>query len=276
MTEFAFRAIELLSQDQTHWIITIALILMFSAFEFARPKTKPARSFKRLGVIIVIAIIANLGAFAFKSFTYVGIVSFLLQFQIFSISKLPIPTPILFVGCILLLDLLVYAIHLMSHKITLLWKLHAIHHADEHVDAKTGLLQHPFETIFGLLCVLAFSIILGVPVIAVILYASIGTLHNVFSHSNIELPSHIERWVRLLIVTPDMHRVHHSIEMREGNSNFGQVFPFWDRIFGTYIATPSRGDQNIIVGLPEKEKPKSFSTIGLLLMPFKGLFKHRA
>lgn len=269
MNEFVLRAIELLSKDQTHWIITIVLILLFSLFEYLRPKTKPLRSTQRLVVIVGIALIANLGVWLFKNATYTGLVTFLLQFQIASISKLPIPTALLFVLCILLLDLLVYVIHLLSHKITLLWKLHAIHHADEHVDAKTGLLQHPLETILGLVLLLAFSIILGIPVIAVILYASIGTVHNVFSHTNIALPKSLDRFIRTVIVTPDMHRVHHSVEMREGNSNFGQVFSFWDRIFGTYIPVPAAGDEKIIVGLSAREKPKSFSFIELLAMPFK-------
>jgi len=275
LDELAHKTLYYLSLDQTHWLLTLGLILLFALFEHFFPRVKNTTKLSRILVLFVVAILANGLVWLFKTALYFDIVSLLLKLQIFSVSKLEIPTTFVFILCILMLDLLVYVVHFLSHKITFLWKLHAIHHADEHIDAKTSVLQHPLETLVGSLCVLSFSVILGIPVIAVILYVGIGTVHNVFSHANVALPTILERLLRLLIVTPDMHRTHHSIEYKEGNSNFGQVFSFWDRIFGTYVAHPATGEEKLIVGLVASEKPTSFTVSGLLLHPFRNLYKKK-
>ncbi|WP_424982798.1 sterol desaturase family protein [Maritalea sp. S77] len=272
MSEFGQQILYYLSLDQTHWILIIALILFFLPLERFFPKVTRNVALSRLFAVLSLAVCTQLTIWLFKTYFYVDLITLFLNLQIYSISRAEIPTAAIYLICFLVLDLTVYVYHVLSHKILPLWKLHSIHHADETVDASTGVLHHPFETIGSFLLTLAIAIAFGFPVLSLIIYAGVGTLHNMFAHANITLPSALDRVLRLVIVTPDMHRTHHSIDMREGNSNFGQVFSFWDRLFGTYIAVPKSGEANLIMGLPDSEKPKSFTLHGLLLHPFAGLF----
>ena len=264
-----------LSLDQTHWLLTVGLIVVFAALERFFPRIKAGSQKSRIAVIFSIGILAYATIWAFKNTVYIEVISFFLNFQIYSISKAPIPIIAVFIISILLIDFMVYAFHLLSHKVSILWKLHSIHHADEHVDAKTGVLHHPIETITSLLFILFFAVVLGIPLIALILYAGMATLHNIFSHANIRLPISIDRVLRLIMVTPDMHRTHHSIDSREGNSNFGQIFSVWDRLFGTYVDQPAVGEDNLVMGLEGSEKPIGFSLLNLLLHPFQGSSRNR-
>lgn len=276
MSEFGQQILYYLSLDQTHWLLIIVLILFLFPLERIFPKVTRNVALSRLLVVLGLAICTQATIWLIKTYFYVDLISLFLNLQIFSIAKTDMPTAAIYVICFLLLDLTVYIYHVLSHKILPLWKLHSIHHADETVDASTGVLHHPFETIGSFLLTLLVAIILGFPVLSLIVYAAFGTLHNMFAHANITLPTAIDRVLRLVVVTPDMHRTHHSIDMREGNSNFGQVFSFWDRLFGTYIATPQTGEANLVMGLPEREKPKSFTLHGLLLHPFANLFAQRS
>ena len=255
--------------------MTAGLLFFLMPFEKLFPRVPFHFSIARLVVVTAIAVCTFAIAWGFNHTLYMPLVKALLSIQIFSVSQLPVPTWALLAGCIFLIDLMLYVFHVLSHKITPLWKLHAIHHADEHVDVATGILRHPFETVASLIFVLFFSVILGVPVVAVILYAGIGTIHNMFAHANISLPEKLDMVLRQLIVTPDMHRTHHSIDPKEGNSNFGQMFPFWDRAFGTYVDHPKTGEELLEMGLSAAEKPKSFSLVGLLLHPFMALFSKK-
>ncbi|MCF4098993.1 sterol desaturase family protein [Maritalea mediterranea] len=275
LAEFGQQILYFISLDQTHWIATLALILFFFPLERLFPKVVRNTAFSRISVVLILAICANFTIWLIKNTVYFDIIRFYLNLQIYSISKAPIPTLLIYAICFLAIDLAVYIYHLLSHKITPLWKLHSIHHADETVDASTGILQHPFETVGSLLFVLLIVVAFGFPVLTLVVFTAAGTLHNMFSHANIALPVWVDRILRLVIVTPDMHRTHHSIDLREGNANFGQIFSFWDRMFGTYIDRPASGEADLIMGLPVAEKPKSFTVRGLLFHPFAGLVPGR-
>jgi len=266
---FAQEILYYISLDQTHWLLTLAIVLVIAPFERLIPRLKHKEPRSRGWVILGVAVSAYLLVWIFKSTAYVQAITLFLNFQLFSISKTAFPTAAIYAFSLLLIDLMMFSFHILSHRFSFLWRLHSIHHADEHVDAKTGVLHHPLESIASVLFVLFFCVILGVPVIALVLYAAVATLHNLFTHANIKLPSWFDHIIRWLIVTPDMHRTHHSVVYREGNSNFGQIFSFWDRIFGTYVKHPSSGEEHIVLGLSANEKPSAFTMKSLLLHPFR-------
>ncbi len=171
---------------------------------------------------------------------------------------------------VLLLDLIIYLQHLLFHATPLLWRLHMVHHADLDIDTTTGLRFHPIEIILSMAIKMATVAALGPPVVAVLLFEIILNGAAMFNHGNIRLPENIDRLLRLLLVTPDMHRVHHSVTIREANSNFGFNFPWWDRLFGTYRAQPVAGHQAMTIGLAQFRKPEELTLPRLLLLPFTG------
>ncbi len=173
-----------------------------------------------------------------------------------------------FVLSILLLDLAIYAQHVMLHKVPLLWRLHRLHHTDMDFDVTTALRFHPFEIILSIFVKLLFIVLLGAPVTAVIVFEIILNISSMFNHSNIQIPPGIDRLLRVFIVTPDMHRVHHSVEKIETNSNYGFYIPWWDYLFRTYRAQPHAGHTQMKIGLNEFRGNRVVSLPWLLLQPF--------
>src|SRR6266567_4830939 len=141
----------------------------------------------------------------------------------------------------LALDLVIYAQHVAFHKVPLLWRLHRMHHADLDIDVTTGVRFHPFEILISMLIKIAVVVLIGVPALAVIAFEVVLNATSMFNHSNATMPLWLDRIVRFLVVTPDMHRVHHSVLASETDSNFGFNLPWWDRMFGTYRAEPQAG-----------------------------------
>ncbi len=172
---------------------------------------------------------------------------------------------------ILVLDLFIYLQHVMVHAVPLLWRLHRVHHADLDFDVTTGARFHPLEILLSMLIKFAVIILLGPPVVGVILFEIILNATSMFNHSNVRLPAGLDRVLRWLLVTPDMHRVHHSIDAAETNSNFGFNLPWWDRMFGTYRAQPEQGHQAMSIGITTFRDARQCSQLpGMLMIPFKG------
>jgi sterol desaturase/sphingolipid hydroxylase (fatty acid hydroxylase superfamily) len=173
------------------------------------------------------------------------------------------------IAAFVLLDFAVWLEHVASHKIPLLWRIHRMHHADTGFDVTTGLRFHPLEIVLSMVWKAAVIVLLGPPVIAVLVFEIVLNGTAMFNHSNARLPLGLDRRLRLLLVTPDMHRVHHSTIRRETDSNYGFNFPFWDRIFRTYNDQPAKGHDGVDIGLEEwrGSEPASFSWS--LLLPFR-------
>jgi len=172
------------------------------------------------------------------------------------------------IASLLLLDLVIYAQHVVFHKAPLLWRLHRVHHSDTNIDVTTALRFHPFEIVLSMLLKIAVVILLGAPAVAVLLFEVILNATAMFNHSNVQLPAWLESWLRLIIVTPDMHRVHHSIHRDETDSNFGFNLPWWDRLFGTYRAQPRDGHTGMTIGLNIFRDRRSVGLHWLLWQPF--------
>ena len=167
------------------------------------------------------------------------------------------------------LDFAIWLQHLLSHIVPVLWRLHQVHHADRDIDVSTALRFHPLEILFSLLFKFAFIAVIGAPALAVFLFEVVLNGAAMFNHANIRLPKGIDRVLRLIVVTPDMHRVHHSVIRSECNSNYGFNLSIWDRLFGTYIAQPQDGHAGMTIGLTpyQSEKPSQF--LWSLLLPFR-------
>ena len=186
------------------------------------------------------------------------------------LNQTELPAAVETVAAVLALDLVIYLQHLMFHAVPLLWRLHMVHHADLDIDVTTALRFHPIEILISMGIKMAAVAVIGPSATAVVLFEAVLNATAMFNHANIHLPEGLDRFLRLLVVTPDMHRVHHSVTIRETNSNFGFNFPWWDRIFGTYRPQPAAGHQGMSIGLSQFRDQKKLGFLHLLALPFTG------
>ena len=169
---------------------------------------------------------------------------------------------------IIILDLVIYWQHVATHHIPLLWRLHRLHHSDPELNTTTAIRFHPLEIVFSILIKALAVIILGIPMSAVILFELILNVAPMFNHANIKIPTKVDRYLRYIIVTPDMHRIHHSSAINETNSNYGFFIPWWDRLFGSYTDQPQRGYQDMHIGLDHFRVSETLWLHRLLAQPF--------
>ena len=175
------------------------------------------------------------------------------------------------IASVIIMDAMIYLQHVMVHAIPVLWRLHRVHHADPDFDVTTGARFHPLEIILSMMIKFAVIILLGPPVAAVVIFEILLNVTAMFNHSNVRLDTTLDKYLRLLLVTPDMHRVHHSVEADESNSNFGFNLPWWDRLFGTYRAQPRAGHKDMTIGIYEINQLKQVTWLGgILMLPFIG------
>jgi sterol desaturase/sphingolipid hydroxylase (fatty acid hydroxylase superfamily) len=170
---------------------------------------------------------------------------------------------------LLLLDLAIYGQHVMFHRVPFFWRFHLMHHADTDFDVTTGIRFHPLSILLSAAIKLGVVFILGPPVIAVVVFEILLNASSMFNHSNLHIPLHIDRWLRLVIVTPDVHRVHHSTDPCETNSNYGFNFPWWDRLFSTYTAQPASPHEEMALGLSQFRDGQELNVVRLLTQPFR-------
>jgi len=168
----------------------------------------------------------------------------------------------------LVLDLVIYLQHVMFHAVPALWRLHRMHHADLEFDVTTGARFHPIEILVSMGLKLAVVAALGAPPIAVLIFEIVLNATAMFNHGNVGLPERLDRILRWIVVTPDMHRVHHSVIPRETNSNFGFNLPWWDHLLGTYCAQPVAGHEGMTIGLDRFRDPDQLRLDRMLIQPF--------
>jgi sterol desaturase/sphingolipid hydroxylase (fatty acid hydroxylase superfamily) len=172
---------------------------------------------------------------------------------------------------VVLLDFVIYLQHVMFHAVPLLWRLHRVHHADLDIDVTTGARFHPIEIVLSMLIKAAVILVLGPPVVAVVIFEVLLNATSMFNHGNVRMPLVLNRALCLLLVTPDMHRVHHSIEEDETNSNFAFNLSVWDRLFGTYRDQPRAGHKGMTIGIRTfRESNRCVWLPGILVLPFIG------
>jgi sterol desaturase/sphingolipid hydroxylase (fatty acid hydroxylase superfamily) len=245
-------------------LITMAL---WEVLAPRRPQTigRPRRWPNNLGVVVIDTLLVRL------LFPLAGVgMAFLAAHNEWGLfNLLPVPAWLAIPAAVLLLDLIIYGQHVTFHAVPLLWRLHRMHHADLEFDVTTGLRFHPGEILLSMLSKLAAVASLGAPPLAVLIFEILLNATALFNHGNVRLPNGLDRILRLVVVTPDMHRVHHSIDRRETDSNFGFNVPWWDRVFGTYRARPTLGHDRMTVGIPAFRDPRELRLDRMLLQPFR-------
>jgi len=250
----------------------IAMLALMGLWELLAPRRAPKvskrlRWINNLGLVFLNTMLLRL---IFPA-AAVGMAAFAQQHGWGILNTIHIHPIAAIIISIIAMDFIIYLQHVLVHAVPMLWRLHRVHHADLDYDVTTGARFHPIEIILSMLIKLATISVLGPPVVAVILFEITLSAMAMFNHGNVGLPSGLDKLLRLFIVTPDMHRVHHSIEDDETNSNFGFNLSVWDRFFGTYRAQPRGGQINMKIGIKGFETEKQTVWLhSMLAMPFIG------
>jgi len=245
------------------------VFIIMAAWEVLRPRRKLLHSkLKRWISNIGITIINTVLLRVLFPAAAIGVATFANNSGSGLLAQLDLPYLVLVISSVVLLDLAIYLQHVMVHAIPMLWRLHRVHHADLDYDVTTGARFHPVEIVLSMLIKFSVIILLGPPVISVILFEVILNGMAMFNHSNVKLPKQIDAMIRLFLVTPDMHRVHHSTLDDETNSNFGFNLSIWDRLLGTYKAQPNKGHEAMDIGIEHYRDFKQTNGLsGMLLLP---------
>jgi sterol desaturase/sphingolipid hydroxylase (fatty acid hydroxylase superfamily) len=258
------------TEAQIRLVFFLGILLIIATWEVFWPRRKQlysraARWPSNIGIVVLNTLIlrimfptAAVGVAEYASANQLGVLN---QFNFGITSEIII--------AVLVLDAAIYFQHVMFHAVPLFWRLHRMHHADPDFDVTTGARFHPVEIILSMLIKFAVIIFLGPAAIAVIIFEILLNATAMFNHGNISIPLNIDKYLRLFVVTPDMHRVHHSVDPAETNSNFGFNLPWWDRLFGTYKAQPLVGHESMTIGLVTFTGKEQITKLpGMLLIPF--------
>ena len=260
-----------MSETQIRITCFVVIMASIALWELIAPRrrlsvSKPERWFTNLSIIFLDSLFVKL-LFPLAA-VGVAVAAQNNNWGLFALLKLPGWLSVL--AGALLLDLIIYLQHVMVHAVPLLWRLHMVHHADLDYDVTTGLRFHPLEILLSMGIKMVVVAGLGIPVLAVLIFEITLNGTALFNHGNIYLPKKLDHYLRLLVVTPDMHRVHHSVIIRETNSNFGFNLPWWDRLFGTYRAQPVAGHEGMKIGITPYRTADQVSLFRLLILPFVG------
>jgi sterol desaturase/sphingolipid hydroxylase (fatty acid hydroxylase superfamily) len=250
-------------------LVAVAVFAIMAAWEVLAPRRKlaagrAARWPSNLGIVVIDALVVRLavpagviGASLYAAGHGIGLFHYLnLRLSVAALLGF------------LVLDLAIYGQHVVFHHVPWLWRLHRMHHADLDIDVSTGFRFHPFEILISLAIKIAVVLAFGIPPVAVFIFEVMLNATSLFNHSNVSMPAWLDRIVRLVLVTPDMHRVHHSIVRAETDSNFGFNLPCWDRLFGTYRREPQAGHDDMTIGIPMFRDRKELRLDRMLMQPF--------
>jgi sterol desaturase/sphingolipid hydroxylase (fatty acid hydroxylase superfamily) len=249
----------------------VGVIVVMLAWETLAPRRRPAtprlqRWVSNLGLVAIDAAVLRLvfpvvavGAAAWAEAAGIGL---------FNARPGLAPAWLAFIATLLVLDLAIWAQHFAMHKVPWLWRLHRVHHSDVDYDTTTGVRFHPIEIAASMLYKIAIVVALGAPAAAVLAFEVVLSATSLFNHGNVRLPTKLDRPLRLVIVTPDMHRVHHSWHREETDSNYGFNLSVWDRLFGTYRAQPRDGHTGMTIGLHAFRAGRDGVLDRLLVQPF--------
>jgi sterol desaturase/sphingolipid hydroxylase (fatty acid hydroxylase superfamily) len=262
-----------MSPGSEPWLRAAAFLFVFAAmalWEAAAPRrplrwARRARWLPNLGIAAVDTLLVRL---VFPA-AAVGAAALAAERGWGLLPQLRWPGALVLVASLVALDLAVYLQHVVFHAVPALWRLHLVHHADLDFDVTTGLRFHPLEILLSMLWKTGVVLVLGAPPAAVLAFEVLLNATSMFNHGNARLPPGLDRILRWLVVTPDMHRVHHSVLRPEANSNFGFNLPWWDRLLGTYRAQPRAGHEAMAIGIEQLQGIAPSGLGGLLALPFR-------
>jgi sterol desaturase/sphingolipid hydroxylase (fatty acid hydroxylase superfamily) len=244
---------------------------IMALWEVIGPRRKQiiGRSRRWPGNLGVVAVDTLLVRILFPT-TAVGLAFFAAERGFGLFNMIALPTWVAVVGSVVVLDLAIYLQHILFHAVPALWRLHRMHHADLEFDVSTGLRFHPIEILLSMLIKFTVVAVLGAPALAILVFEMLLNATSIFNHSNVRVSLTIDRVLRWFVVTPDMHRVHHSILSRETNSNFGFNLPCWDYMFGTYRAQPTAGHEAMTIGIDQFRDSRELGLDRMIIQPFRG------
>ncbi len=261
------------SDGAIRFAVFVSVFLIMALIELAAPKRrlvapKGRRWLTNLGISVTGTFLLRLMAILAVPLAAIAAAVYAEAHGIGLLNQVDWPRWLKLVTALIALDLAIWAQHFASHKIPLLWRLHRVHHADRDIDVTTALRFHPIEIGLSMLWKIVVVLVLGASPPAVFLFEVILNACAMFNHANIALPSWLDGCLRLLIVTPDMHRVHHSVRRREHDANYGFNLSLWDRLFRTYVAEPEGGHQGMTIGLAPYQNEAPTRLGWSLLLPF--------
>lgn len=249
----------------------LGILTLMAVWEFAAPRRRREipRVLRWSNNLAVVALDTVLVRLSFPVLA-VGLAVFAEERGWGLLNLYEIPVWLGIIIAVLVLDLAIYLQHVMFHAVPALWRLHRMHHADLEFDVTTGLRFHPVEILLSMGIKLAVVVALGPPAASVLIFEVLLNVTAMFNHSNIDIPAPIDRILRWFVVTPDMHRVHHSIKPHETNSNFGFNLPWWDRLLGTYRAQPEKGHLEMTIGIEQFRTRRDLWLDRMLVQPLRG------
>jgi sterol desaturase/sphingolipid hydroxylase (fatty acid hydroxylase superfamily) len=257
-------------ESGAYWFLFVASFIGVAIWESFRPKGDlrvPAeRRWSRHGVLLIMCSVISVGLYRVSPVIMAAAVAGS-RFGVLNKPWLPFPARCILT--VLVLDLVRYTMHRANHAVPFLWRVHQVHHSDPDFDVSTGLRAHPIEVILMQGANLAAVAILAPPLLAVLIAELTSCFQSFFGHANASLPGWAEKPLRWVFVTPDMHRIHHSEQVWEQSRNLGDAFPWWDRLFRTYLAAPAAGQGGMIVGLKGFQNDRSLDLAFVLLQPFR-------
>lgn len=261
---------EIMSEAQTRLAIFIGLFLTLAVLEWLAPRRerrtgRTRRWLTNWAISILDSVALRL---IFKSAAVGGAV-WAAENGVGLFNMIASPYWLALIVSVVALDLAIWFSHLASHKVPLLWRVHRMHHSDIEIDVTTAIRFHPIEILLSMLWKYVIVIALGAPAASVLIFEIVLNGVALFNHSNLRLPARLDAWLRLFVVTPDMHRVHHSTDRRETDSNYGFNLPIWDRMFGTYIAQPALGHDAMQIGLAQWQDDRPQGLGWTLMVPFR-------
>ena len=248
----------------------LGALIILSLWEWLAPRrrltiSKAKRWISNLSIIIINSFVIRL---IFPA-ALLGAAYYAQQHHYGLFNLVTLNYPLRVIISVIFLDFAIYLQHILFHAIPILWRIHRMHHVDLDIDVTTGVRFHPVEILISLFIKFTAVVLIGAPILAVIIFEILLNAITMFNHSNIRVPGIINNLIRKIIVTPDMHRVHHSDIPHETNSNFGFNLSIWDRLCGTYQEQPSLGHENMVIGIKEIRDPKyCINLLGMLMLPF--------
>ncbi len=264
-------------ESDSYWLLFVVCFIAVASWESFRPRLKAvapvARRWGRHGIVLIVTQIVVVGVCRVSP---VVMALAVMHSRYGLLNKTWLPYPIRFISAVLVLDLVKYGLHRIHHAVALLWRVHYVHHSDPDFDVSTGGRAHPIEVTFLQGANLAAVALLAAPPAAVLTAELLSAAQTFFTHANASLPGWLEKPVRRVFVTPDMHRIHHSQEIDEQWTNYGDIFTLWDRLFRTYRDQPATGQENMVVGIKGAQNEGAIGLGFILFAPFRRMQEETA
>jgi len=245
-------------------ITAVILIVVFERLVIHRSLYADRRDFSILSIEVIGFVTSLLISYIF----FQPIVNLSSRIDLVSISQLPLPKTYIYILSFVFVDCFIYCFHRLNHAVPWLWRLHRLHHSDQRMDALTAFLHHPIEIVSNSIAIIIFYTLFDIPISIAISYYIAMTIHGGFSHVRLLIPPSLEKVLKYFIILPNMHHIHHSTKVHEGNTNYGAIFPWWDMLFNTYIYKTKEALLNVRYGISKKESSRFDSVKSLLVNPF--------